>query len=132
MEDCSSMERDVSNDITETIMAPVKERIKLHLATQFHLPEDQIDLMLPNFIATLGSHLENLRKALSEEDPVAIGKSGHTIKGAFLNLGLTECAEVALTIERMGKAGDTNADYRTLVNSLAEKLEPVFLENSPN
>lgn len=113
-------------------MESATEQIKLHLAHQFHLPEEQIDLMLPNFIATLGSHLENLQKALDEKDPVALGKSGHTIKGAFLNLGLTECADVALTIEKMGKAGDTDTDYRTLINTLAEKLEPIFLENSPN
>jgi len=109
-------------------MAPASEQIKLHLARQFHLPEEQIELMLPNFITALVSHLHNLQKALESKDPVAIGKAGHTIKGAFLNLGLEDCAAIAKDIEQEGKAGNKAANFRELVQELAVKMQPVLAE----
>jgi HPt (histidine-containing phosphotransfer) domain-containing protein len=64
------------------------ETIKVHLAEQFSLSEEQVEMMLPSFLATLGTHMEKLETALAENNPVLLGKIGHTIKGAFLNLGL--------------------------------------------
>jgi len=102
------------------------EEIKKYLLDQFHLPVDQIETMMPSFISTLGSHMENLEEALGENDLTEIGKAGHTIKGAFLNLGLEECARIALDIEESGKAGNSSADYRSKVDSLHRCLKPVF------
>jgi HPt (histidine-containing phosphotransfer) domain-containing protein len=102
------------------------EEIKKYLSDQFHLPLEQVETMMPSFISTLGSHMETLEEALDVNDPSEIGKAGHTIKGAFLNLGLAECARIALDIEESGKAGNGNADYRSKVDSLHRCLEPVF------
>jgi HPt (histidine-containing phosphotransfer) domain-containing protein len=100
--------------------------IKKYLSDQFHLPLDQVEAMMPSFIATLDSHMENLEEALGDNDLNEIGKAGHTIKGAFLNLGLKECARIALDIEESGKAGNSGVDYRSKVDSLHRCLEPVF------
>lgn len=102
------------------------EEIKKYLSDQFHLPVEQVEAMMPSFIATLGSHMETLEDALSGNDLTQIGKAGHTIKGAFLNLGLAECAMIARDIEESGKAGNSTADYRSKVDSLHRHLEPVL------
>lgn len=102
------------------------EGIKKHLFEQFNLPMEQIETMMPSFISTLSSHMEALEGAFSENDLIQLGKAGHTIKGAFLNLGLKECAKVALEIEESGKAGNEQIDYRAKIDSLHCFLESVF------
>lgn len=101
------------------------EQIKAYLAEQFSLPDEQIEMLLPSFIATLEVHLENLENALKENNPTSMGALGHTIKGAFLNLGLNDCASIALHIEERGKAGDHTADYKRLVKDLRLIITPV-------
>ena len=104
------------------------DQIKSYLSRQFSLGEDQVSEMLPGFILTLSAHMTNLEKALASGDLEALGKSGHTIKGAFLNLGLTKCAEIALQIERKCKDGDLSADYAGLVADLREKID-IIIDN---
>ena len=102
------------------------EDIRVHLAEQFSLPRDQIEMMLPSFLTTLGAHMKNLENALAENNPMLLGKAGHTIKGAFLNLGLGDCAKVALCIEENGKQGDISTDYRSLVEDLRMRINPLL------
>jgi len=103
-----------------------KEQIVSHLTDQFGLSLEQINAMLPSFITTLGSHLHNLESALIEEDLILLGRMGHTIKGAFLNLGLEECAAIALQIEKKGKEGDISTNYRQLVEDLRLRVNPLL------
>lgn len=102
------------------------EKIKNYLSEQYHLPLEQVETMMPSFIAALRSHMDRLEIALSENNLVQMGKAGHTIKGAFLNLGLAECAGIALDIEESGKAENSSVDYRSKLDSLHRHLEPVF------
>ena len=101
------------------------QQIKAYLAEQFNLPDEQIDALLPSFIATLEVHLKNLEDALKENNPASMGRLGHTIKGAFLNLGLNDCAGIALQIEERGKAGDLTVDYKRLVMDLRRIITAV-------
>ena len=101
-------------------------QIKLYLSKQFSLGEEQVSEMLPSFISTLSAHMTNLEKAFSSGNLEVLGKSGHTIKGAFLNLGLTDCAEIALQIEDKGKEGDRSTDFARLVADLREKINVII------
>ena len=85
-----------------------KEQIVSHLTDQF------------------GLSLDNLESALIEEDLILLGRMGHTIKGAFLNLGLEECAAIALQIEKKGKEGDISTNYRQLVEDLRLRVNPLL------
>jgi len=100
--------------------------IRGYLSEQFGLSPDQVKEMLPSFITTLATHMDNLERSLGAGDPLVIGKAGHTIKGALLNLGLTEYAELAFCIEEKGKSGDTAADYADLVARLRGLIQPLF------
>ncbi len=108
----------------------IKE-IKQYLFEQFNLTEEQIKSMLPGFISTLVSHMQNLENALVENNPTTMGRAAHTIKGAFLNLGLDECAQTASLIEEKGKAGDMTTDFKKLVNDLWGCLGPVISPSQP-
>lgn len=102
------------------------EEIKEYLSKQFNLPPEQIEKMMPSFIETLIEHMKNLEVAYKEDNLMKLGKAGHTIKGAFLNLGLHDCAEIAYEIELSGKAEDTSLDYGAKISSLQRQLEPVL------
>jgi HPt (histidine-containing phosphotransfer) domain-containing protein len=102
------------------------QHIKTYLTEQFNLPAEQVEMLLPSFIETLGTHMQNLESALTENNPASIGAVGHTIKGAFLNLGLEDCASIALRIEQSGKAGDHDTNYKQLVEELRLKINPVL------
>ena len=104
-------------------------QIKTYLNNQFNLSEEQISGMLPSFMTTLAGHMANLEKALDSGDLGVLGKSGHTIKGAFLNLGLKDCADIALQIERHGKDGDPSVDYAQMVTKLREKVDLITNKN---
>lgn len=101
-------------------------QIKTHLCTQFQLSSEQVGEMLPGFITTLATHMQNMERVLGEEDLLALGKAGHTMKGALLNLGLSDCAQLAFHIEEHGKAGDRNTDYAALVADLKKRIGPLF------
>jgi len=102
------------------------EDIKKHLLKQFSLPIEQIEAMMPSFLSTLSSHMDALEDALAGNDLLQLGRAGHTIKGAFLNLGLDECAQIAFEIELSGKSADENMDYRTKIDTLHKHLLPVL------
>ena len=62
--------------------------IQNYLEQHFQLSEEQVLRLLPGFISTLSTHMENLKVALSSGDKDSLGQAGHTIKGAFLNVTL--------------------------------------------
>ena len=100
-----------------------KEQIKNHIQRQFGLPEEQVEEMIPIFLATLAEHLKNLEQTVDGGNYLEIGAAAHTIKGALLNLGLSESAELALSIEQKGKSAESGADFRTILDALRSQLD---------
>ena len=103
-------------------------RIKEYLGNQFDLPEEQIESMLPEFRKTLAAHLKNLKAAQSTDDLHVLQVAAHTMKGALLNLGLNDCADVALAIETGAAASDRALDYPNLVAQIDAFLQEVIEE----
>lgn len=112
--------------MNDNIRHPSVQTIREYLAKQYNLPAEQIESMLPSFLSTLKDHMERLDKALMEQDSLLAGKAAHTIKGAFLNLGLTECAELARAIEQAGKSGKKVEDLTTNVEKLRLNLNRIL------
>jgi len=104
-----------------------KEDIRAHLRTQFGLTQEQIDSMLPSFLGTLAEYLAELGTHFAADDSVEVGRLAHKTKGALLNLGLPEQAELAKDIETRAKAGadlqDVAADHERLKLELASLLD---------
>ncbi len=106
--------------------------IKVYLGNQFSLSEAQVTVMLPDFIDTLANHMGVLDRDLNEGDLEALGKSGHTMKGALMNLGLHDCATLALQIEMGGKAGDDAVDFATILDELHQVIDQIVLCRNVN
>jgi HPt (histidine-containing phosphotransfer) domain-containing protein len=101
-------------------------KIKIYLSQQFHIEEEQIELMLPGFVSTLHSHLNRLEKAIDGKALETIGSAAHTIKGALLNLGLEECARTASLIEEKGRSGGGVTEFLQLFDNLRGELTSVL------
>ncbi len=81
--------------------------------------------MLPAFVATLESHMNRLETDFKKGDLVALGKAGHTMKGALVNLGLHEYAELACDIEEGAKKDDRTIKYEKLLSQLCEVVTAI-------
>lgn len=66
--------------------------------------------------------LDGISKAIKGKDFNALDKTAHSLKGASGNLGLTRVYELALELEKMGKAKDIEWADKTL-DELKEELE---------
>ncbi|SDO99373.1 Hpt domain-containing protein [Desulforhopalus singaporensis] len=102
------------------------EQIRQHLASQYHLTESQIAEMLPRFLETLCSHMDDVEEALKNNDYKRLGEAGHKIKGAFLNLGLEENAKKAFVLEKIGKEVDTESDCGQLAAELRAAVDSLL------
>lgn len=101
-------------------------QIKTHLGNQFHLTPEQIDNMLPSFMVALRGHMENLEAAQREGEIAQIARASHTIKGALLNLGLTDCAELALKIEQQAKTEADTQKFPEIIQQIRNLLSPLL------
>lgn len=68
--------------------------------------------------------LSGLEEALNTGDSSEVGRRGHSIKGAALNLKLTEVAELAGQIEKKGLANDME-EVPELTAKLKDKLKGI-------
>ncbi len=98
------------------------EAVKQYLREKFRLPEAKVDHLFQVAQVTLAEYLGLLEQAAGQGDYPALGKNSHTIKGELLQLGLSEWAELALTIERGAKASDQAIDYPGLTAQLRDGL----------
>ncbi len=97
-----------------------------YVSRHYQLPVEKVTLMLPSFLDVLRNHLNDLENVLADEDPLPLGRVGHTLKGALLNMGLADLAEIAADIEVEGKAGNQNFNYAGLVRKLREGLSEIL------
>ena len=104
----------------------LKDRVSVFLCDYYKLPAEKVVDMLPTFFEVLQNHMINLEKTVEEGDAQIIGRAGHTLKGALMNLGLDDFAEIAQAIERDGKAGRCRVDYSDLVERLKENLAEIL------
>ena len=62
--------------------------------------------------------MKEIDSALSDEDAPALQKSSHALKGLLLNFGAKECVDLALGLEKAGRAdelGNAKEDYEKLL-----------------
>jgi len=96
--------------------------IRDHLRNAYMLDDEKIETFLPRFLTTLLTYSDNLQATLGTNDLEKISKAGHKMKGAFLNLGLIDLADIAYNIELHGKAKDTTVDYQGMIQQLHKEI----------
>ncbi|MGE5478372.1 MAG: Hpt domain-containing protein [Bacteroidales bacterium] len=86
--------------------------------------EDFADL-ITRFFQQLPELTERIVTAMRAGDAVAVGKAGHTLKGAAINLGFVRLSADAHRIELAGKGGNAQvADLLDILRATAEASRP--------
>lgn len=99
--------------------------IKHHLVTAYLLSEEKAETMLPVFLTTLLSHMERLNSLAQGGDLEQLGLASHAVKGALLNVGLTDLAETAYTLETHCRSGNGSFDYLTEIDRLRSTIRQI-------
>jgi HPt (histidine-containing phosphotransfer) domain-containing protein len=94
------------------------ERMQQHLKTAYLLSDEKVVAMTPVFVNTLRSHMDRLMELATSGDIQQLGRASHAVKGALLNIGLTDLAETAYTIEKQCKVEDNTLDYQAMIAEL--------------
>ncbi|MCM0082843.1 response regulator [Geomonas sp. Red32] len=85
--------------------------------------EEMVETFLGMFKGSASSHLEALREAVGEGDPVKVRGQAHAIKGAAANISAAKIRSLAASIEAKGKDGELSG-----VPELLAELETSFAE----
>ena len=91
---------------------------KNHLQTAYLLSEEKIEAMIPLFLATLHTHMNGLADLAKNGDIEQLGRASHAVKGALLNIGLTDLAENASMLEKKCKSGTLPENYQEVITEL--------------
>ena len=93
--------------------------IRQHLQHAYLLNEEKTAEMIPVFITSLRGQVERLQGLVGAGDREELGRAGHTIKGALLNMGLSDLAELAHRLERQCRDPEHEGPVdRTLITDL--------------
>ena len=84
--------------------------------------EEIVSMIIKSFIKFIPQNFNELQEALEKKNAEAIERIGHTIKGASANVSAETMREVALQIEKCGKAGDA-AGAAGLFEDLKKELK---------
>ena len=75
------------------------------LAEDIGLEEAEYLELIELFMDKGKSDLDEIQSAIAAKDAEAVASLAHSIKGAAVNLGLTDCYEVAKDIEEKARSG---------------------------
>ena len=70
------------------------------------------------------SYLENLEKAIESGNAEDLDMAAHTIKGVLANLSAAQTAEIAKSLEELGKTGSTDG-AQEMYEKLKQEIELV-------
>jgi len=98
------------------------ERMREHLKDAYLLSDAKAAAMLPVFIATLQSHVNQLTALAGNGDIRQLGHAGHAIKGALLNVGLTDLAKTAHALEKICANGVGSPMCQELIAHLQDTV----------
>lgn len=99
--------------------------IREHLSTAYLLPEEKIESVLPRFLESLQKLIHDLERIAETESREALGRVGHAIKGALLNLGLKELAAIAFTLEQNCRTADFELNCTRIITELKEEIAKI-------
>ncbi len=80
--------------------------------------------MIGLFLETSASDLHQLQSALASGESATAARAAHSIKGAALNLGLTQIYELAGEIEAEALIKRLDQSHRSILN-LRQKLDEI-------
>ena len=94
------------------------------MAHSMGLEEDEFIEVLTLFVEVSESDLLNMETGLKNEDAKSVSDAAHSIKGAALNLGLTDISEIAQGVEMSAREDNLQGTFEAS-NAIRGKLEAI-------
>jgi len=91
-----------------------KQEVIEYITVTLGLEESDAEELFNIACISMQESLELLDKYWTEQDSLNLSKTAHTIKGAFLNIGQDQAAELARTIEIKAKEGDMQLEEEVM------------------
>ena len=66
---------------------------------------DFLEMMVDIFVADAPIRLDAIREGLGRQDPSAIERAAHSLKGALATMAAEEAAGAAMRLEQIGRSG---------------------------
>jgi len=82
-----------------------QQQAHAYLKAELGMDDEQVTGILETLSDPLKTTLQSVNDAYDDKNLKAIAETAHSLKGALLNLGLDELAELAKTIERSAATG---------------------------
>ncbi|MDH4321118.1 MAG: response regulator [Desulfobulbaceae bacterium] len=102
------------------------DKVREHIGAAYNLEPKKIRNLLDTLKGNLENHLATAERAAADNNLETLCLSVHSIKGVLLNLGLTDCADYVLTIEKDAKGENTSTDYAKMLAVLRTILRPLL------
>lgn len=126
--DISAQEKEKASDSDgdsildkDRVDASFAQRVKDYLVNSCGIGEDRIEHLIETAKRSAAKDLNLMSEALKQQDFNELAQVAHSFKGAMLNLGLTDLAENAKTIEQFIRDGHVS-ECDELVADLYKKL----------
>jgi histidine phosphotransfer protein HptB len=94
------------------------------IAQSMGLEEDEFLEVLAIFVEVSASDLLNIEAGIKDDDAKSVSDGAHSIKGAALNLGLTDISEIAHAVEESARQGKIQGALEA-AGAIREKLEVI-------
>ena len=102
------------------------ERILTSLADQYDIDRDEAMPLVHSLFESLTENRENMDRNM--DDPDAVGRHAHAIKGLLLNMGLTPEGLAAKGVEEMARSGDDPESLRQAAQALVDLSADILAE----
>jgi PAS domain S-box-containing protein len=96
-----------------------------YLKKEYELDLESANEILDMYRDSLKSGLDGLRGTLDVEDTQEMERQAHSVKGALLNIGLEEQAEIAKKIEFAARKSES-CDYKQRISNLSDGISALF------
>ena len=94
------------------------------MAQSLGLEKDEFLEVLTLFFEVSSSDLQNLESGLEKEDAKLVSDAAHSIKGAAMNLGLTDISDIAKGVEMNARESNLNGALEAS-QVIRQKLEEI-------
>ncbi len=98
------------------------------LAARYDLDHEQALPLIVSLAESLEEHLDALPDCLHDMDKPLLAQHAHSLKGLYLNMGLTSQAATAKHLEDMARNDGPDKDLRTAGQALSELTSTILAE----
>ncbi len=106
-----------------SVRTVLPEDIEKHLVAEYGLPKENVKMMLDASKQSLTENIALAVESVANGDSKTLLRAAHSMKGALLNLGQKEVADVAGALEKIAESPDSQDQFLEYIADLKDGLK---------